>query len=140
MEFTMNKNLVNTYIKYTVKKPILFFTMIIINLLLIIILALLTKTSVIVTHDGVLNNQTIIINDLIISYTGYIYIYNNRNENVYSIAIYETIYQEEKTIFIFEDNIEFSSLINQKQIKVDIPIREITIFERLFLRGGKTNE
>ena len=135
----MNKRLINTYVKYTAKKPILFFAMIIIFLFVIISLTLSTKTNVIIIREGTVDDNIIIINGIYSSHAGRLYVYTNRNEAVHHITIAETIHQYGKTFFVFEDNVEFLGKIEQ-QISVDIPVREITIFERLFLRGGRINE
>lgn len=135
----MSKKFINTYVKYTAKKPILFFAMILVGVLSIVILALTTKTIVIFTGDGVVDGYSIVVNGNIDTYTGFIYAYSDRNERMYSVEIFETIHEEEQTIFLLKGNDEYISTMNQKEIKIDIPIREMTIFERVFLKGGKVN-
>lgn len=133
----MNKKYINTYVKYTVKKPILFFAMIIINIFLIISLSLSTKTSVMLTIDGVVYDRSIVVSGKVDLDTGFIYAYNDRNDQVHSVEISETFYEEGKTIFLLKGDNEYIATMNQCEIKVDIPVREITIFERVFLKGGK---
>ena len=135
----MSKKIIDAYVKYTAKKPILFFAMIVIGVLSIFILSLSTKTSVVVSNDGIVNSYSVTINGEIDSYTGFIYVYNDRNDRVYSIEISETIHKNGQTIFFTEDENEYISTINQQKIKVDVPIREVTIFERVFLKGGRMN-
>jgi len=135
----MNKKLINTYIKYTAKTPILFFAMIIIGVLAIVILSLTTKTNIVVSTDATFENSTVIVDGIFDTYTGFIYIYTNRNEYVFSVGISETIHSDSITIFHLSEN-DFVSNINQRDIGVDIPTREITIFERVFLKAGRINE
>ena len=137
----MNKKFVNTYVKYTAKKPLLFFAMILVGVLSITILALSTKTSLMLSANGVVNGYSIVFNgEADSSYTGFIYVYSDRNEGVYSVEVLKTIHEKEQTIFLLDDNNGYISTMNQQEIKIDIPIREMTIFERVFLKGGKVNE
>lgn len=135
----MKKRFIKFYIKYTTKIPILFFSVILFGVMTIVSLSLLTKTSVIISSDCVINNCSIIVDGKIESHTGFIYVYSDRNEQIYSVEVYETNYENNKTIFLVKGNHEFISDMNKKEIKVDIPIREITILERVFLKGGKIN-
>lgn len=135
----MKNYFINTYVKYTAKKPILFIAMIFIGVFSIIILSLSTKTSVVLTSDGVVDDRSIVVFGKMDSHTGFIYAYNDRNDQVYSVEISETVYEEGETIFILKGDNEYIATMNQQEIKVDIPIREMTIFERVFLKGGKVN-
>lgn len=135
----MKKKFINTYVKYTAKKPILFFAMIFIGVFLIIILSLTTKTSVVLTSDGMVDDHSITVFGKVDSYTGFIYTYNDRNDQVYSIKISETVYEEGQTRFLLKGDNEYITTMNQQEIKVDVPMREMTIFECVFLKGGKVN-
>lgn len=135
----MNKKFVNAYIKYTAKTPILFFTMIIVGVLSIILLSLTTKTNIVVSTDATLEDNAVIVDGIFDTNTGFIYIYTNRNDHVFSVEISETVHSDSITIFYLDKNDLFANII-QRDIGVDIPIREITIFERVFLRGGRINE
>ena len=135
----MSKKLINTYVKYTAKKPVLFFVMILVGVLSIVILSLSTKTNIVITYDGTVEENEIIINGDVDSYTGSIYAYSDRNVGMYSVEITETIHRDGKTIFLLKDDNEYILLMNQQEIKIDIPIHEITIFERVLLKGGKVN-
>lgn len=135
----MNKKFINAYVKYTAKKPILFFAMIFIGVFSILILSFSTKTSIVFTSDGVVNDHSIMVSGKVDSYTGFIYAYNDRNDQVYSVEISETVHAGEQTIFLLKGDNEYITAMNQQEIKVDIPMREMTIFERVFLKGGKVN-
>ena len=72
-----------------------------------------------------------------------------------SLRFPRTIHNDGQTIFFLTGKDEYISPINQKNIQVDIPtremtmdqqqikvgisIREILIFERVFLKGGKVS-
>ena len=135
----MNKKIINTYVNYTAKNPILFFVMLIIGVLSIVILALSTKTNIMISCAGEVSAHSITVSGEFKSCTGYIYAYNDRNEGIYSFEIYETVYNEGTTTFIVKSGTEYIDSMNQHQIRIDIPIREMTIYERVFLKGGKIN-
>mgnify|MGYP000861549520 CR=1 FL=1 len=85
------------------------------------------------------DDHSITVSGKVDSYTGFIYAYNDRNDQMYSIEISETVYEEGQTRFLLKGDNEYIATMNQQEIKVDVPMREMTIFERVFLKGGKVN-
>lgn len=132
----MNTKFINTYIKYTAKKPILFFSMIAVGISLIAVLAITTKTSVMVTYDGLVDSSSVVVNAKIDSYTGVVYAYSDRNEGEYPANISQTIHKNRQTIFILKDN-KYIAVMDHQKIKLEVPIKEITILQLVFLKGGK---
>jgi hypothetical protein len=133
----MNKKKANLYVKLTVKHPLPFIICIIIGLLSLIYITVSTKLNVINTYDGLINEHSIVINNSISSVPDKVYVYTNRNEAVYPLITTNNVsYNADSTTIYIEDNKNF---INSNKVKVDITIGETTLFERVFLKGGKIN-
>ena len=135
----MGKRFINTYVKYVVKKPILFFAMIGVFVFLILFVSLTTKTSLIQSYEGLIFGDTIVINAEINTVPENIYVYENRNEAVYLVNIKSMEHEDNSTVLIIGNNTELHGLPAAENIKIDIPVDEITLFERVFLKGGKVN-
>lgn len=128
----------NTYVKYTVKKPVLFFLLIFVSVGLILLLSITTKTNLFLTCDASIDRDKIIVDGLVESCTGQLYVYDNREERIYPVAISRTVQDGGTTIFYITDT---EALVNlPREVKADIPADEISLFERIFIRGGKSNE
>jgi len=135
----MGKRFINTYVKYVVKKPILFFAMIGVFVFLILYVSLTTQTSLIQSYEGLIFGDTIVINAEINTVPENIYVYENRNEAVYLINIDGIVHEDNLTILSIGNFIELHGLTAAESIKIDIPVGEISLFERIFLKGGKVN-
>jgi hypothetical protein len=135
----MGKRFINTYVKYVVKKPILFFAMIGVFVFLILYVSLTTKTNLIQSYEGLIFGDTIVINAEINTVPENIYVYENRNEAVYLINIDGIVYEDNSTILSIGNNAGLHGLTAAESIKIDIPVGEISLFERIFLKGGKVN-
>ena len=133
------KKLANTYVKYVAKKPVLFLGLLIVSVAIIMILTLTTKTNLVVTYDAVIDEECIRVNDAVTPCKNFLYVYSNRNEYVYRIEMTDRHYDEDSTTFSVIITDELTQL-KQQDIQVDIPVKEISLFERIFLRGGKANE
>ena len=137
---SMDKRFINTYIKYTAKKPILFFVMIGVFLFFILFISFNTKTNLIQSYSGTMAGNTIVINAEINAAPDKIYVYANRNEAVFLITVKNIERTNNKTVLIIDNYAGLLELISAKNINIDIPINEISLFERVFLRCGKVNE
>lgn len=135
----MGKRFINTYIKYTAKKPVLFFAMIGMFLFLILFVSLTTKTSLIQSYDGTIARNTVVINAVINTTPENIYVYENRNEAVYLMNVKNMERMNNTTMLFVDSDAEFLELSATENIKIDIQIGEITLFEHVFLKGGKVN-
>ena len=130
------KKLAYSYVKYVVKKPVLFGALIFISITIIIIMTLTTKINLIVSYDAIIDKDTIKIEKVIEPYANYLYVYSNRNEYVYRFEVRGIKYEKDSTtIFIVASN-EVDGL-EQQGIQVDIPMKEISLFERIFERGER---
>jgi len=136
----MNRRFINTYIKYTAKKPILFFTMIGVFLFSILFISLTTKTNIVKSFSGTMVGNSVIIETEININPYRIYAYVNRNEAVYMIDVNNIKLQNNKTVLLIGNYMELPELISAKNIYIDIPFNEISLFERVFLRGSKIND
>ncbi len=132
------KKIESLYFKYTVKKPILFFAVIAFNVILIMIIAFLTKTSEVITCEAIIEGNHVIVFDNVESHTGYIYVYSDRNEHVYCIEVAQKKAENGGTVFYPITQEDFA-LLDKNNIHADVPIEEISLFERIFMRGGKNN-
>lgn len=132
------KKIENIYVKYTAKKPILFFLLVLVSVSLILFLTVTTKTNLFLTCDASIERDKIIVDGLMESCTGQLYVYDNREEQIYPVEINETVQDDGTTIFYIADAEALSGL--PREVKADIPADEISLFERIFIRGGKSNE
>jgi hypothetical protein len=133
----MGKRFINTYVKYVAKKPILFFAMVCVFVFFILFLSLTTKTSLIQTYDGTMTGNSIVVNTEIKTAPDKIYVYENRNEAVFLVSVTNIDHNDSTTTFFLNDGTELSEISNTGIVKIDIPIGEISLFERIFLKGGK---
>lgn len=135
----MTKKFANTYVEYVAKKPIIFIGAILIYVSLIISITLSVKTNVSKQYNVSLKQETIVVEELIDLYKDVVFLYNDRNEQVYKVEVNRIEHVEDKTIFHLADKGELDSISGEK-VYADIPIEEISLFERIFVRGGKNSE
>ena len=132
----MRKKYANLYVKMTAKSPFLFLILILISTIFLLGVTLTTKVDVIETYEAKVENNQICIqnrNDITLDE---IYVYENRNEAVYKVIIEpEMIRQESNSLEIPVNELGFIPLSDS--VNIDIPIRKITLFRRVFLQGGK---
>ncbi len=132
----MKKQSANLYVKMTAKNPFLFLSLILISVLILLGVTLTTKVDVIETYDAKFENNTIHIENVDYDSLHEIYVYENRNEAVYKIQVeQEMIKKDSNFIEILVKDLDFEP--QAEYVKVDIPVREITLFRRVFLQGGK---
>ena len=86
-----------------------------------------------------MTGNSIVINAEIDAAPDKIYVYENRNEAVYLINVKNMERKDDATMLFIDSGTEFFELSAAENIKIDIPIGEITLFERVFLKGGKIN-
>lgn len=130
------KKFANLYVKMTAKNHSLFLILILVSVLVLFGVTLTTKVDVVATHDAKFENNTIYIQDAGYDALQKIYVYENRNEVVHKIKLEpESVKQNGNSIEIFVKDLGF--IPQTEDIKVDIPVREITLFRRVFLQGGK---
>ena len=133
----IKKSFVPFFVEYAVKKPIIYFAVVFIGLFVFLFLAFTTQIPVVETHNGIIeyDNGTYSIaveKSITPNVVSPLYIYIDRNINVYKVSEYQIV--EDK--IIFSNNFSDVLTIGSK-ISVDIETNSITLFEQIFLKGGK---
>ncbi len=132
----MRKKYANLYVKITAKSPLLFLILILISTIFLFGVTLTTKVDVIETYKAKFENNQICIQDVNDITMNEVYVYENRNEAVYKVIIEPEMFrQESNSLEISVNELEF--IPQSDSVNIDIPIRKITLFRRVFLQGGK---
>lgn len=132
----MRKKYANLYVKMTAKSPLLFLVLILISTIFLFGVTLTTKVDVIETYRAKVENNKICIQDVYDITLTEVYVYENRNEAVYKVIIEpEMVSQETNSLEISVNELGF--IPQSDFVNIDIPIRKITLFRRVFLQGGK---
>ncbi|MGF7048142.1 hypothetical protein J2T13_002649 [Paenibacillus sp. DS2015] len=135
----MNKKKANMYVKLTAKNPVPFIGIVALAVLSLLFLTMSTKLSIINTYDGKMDKQKIVIsNHVITNIPGKVYVYTNRNEKVYPMQTTDKVKYDAGATIIYVEGSENDPDIGN--VKIDVPIGETTLFERVFLKGGKIND
>ena len=135
----MRKKYANLYVKMTAKSPLLFLLLILISIIFLFGVTLTTKVDVIETYKVKVENNKICLQNVNDVTWNQVYVYENRNEAVYKVKIEpEMVRQESKSLEISVNQLGF--IPRSDFVNIDIPIREITLFRRVFLQGGKNKE
>ncbi len=135
----MKQKLVKFYIKYTIHKPVLFIFVIAVGLFSILCLSFTTKTNVISTYDCYIENGIVYVSKKIETQLDVIYLYSDRNEAVYMCSVIKTQIIDDVTSFELskEEGIVNLQDWNMQKMKIDIPCEEMTLFKRVFIKGGR---
>lgn len=132
----MRKKYANLYVKLTAKSPFLFLILILISIIFLFGVTLTTKVDVIETCSVKVENNKICIQNVTDIMSDEVYVYENRNEAVYKVKIEPEIVRQENNSLEISVN-ELGFIPQSDFVNVDIPIRQITLFRRVFLQGGK---
>ncbi len=133
----MRKKYANLYVKMTAKSPLLFLFLILISTIFLFGVTLTTKVDVIETYKAKVENNKICIQDVYDITLTEVYVYENRNEAVYKVIIEpEMVSQGNNSLEISVNELGF--IPQSDFVNIDIPIRKITLFRRVFLQGGKS--
>lgn len=135
----MSKKLINTYVTYTSKKPLIVISVILLGMFLILYMTLSTKTNIIKTYNGSISGNSVTISAKLDKIPDMLYIYKDRNEAIYSVKVVNAEHKAKATVIAVSTDSQTVPFKESDHIKVDIPIGEITLFERVFLKGGKSN-
>ena len=132
----MRKKYANLYVKMTAKSPLLFLILILISTIFLFGVTLTTKVDVIETYKAKFENNQICIQDVNDITMNEVYVYENRNEAVYKVIIEPEMFRQESNSLEISVN-ELGFIPQSDSVNIDIPIRKITLFRRVFLQGGK---
>lgn len=127
------KRRVNRFVRYAVKKPILFVTYILLGLSALLIISLKIRVPVYTTYQGECkagaDNEVIIdLNNTKIDSEKPIYIYISRDDYI----VKTDHYQVQDSLLIISDDI--NSFVG-KEVSVDVEVKEVTLLE-MAIRGG----
>lgn len=132
----MRKKYANLFVKMTAKSPLLFLILILISIIFLFGVTLTTKVDVIKTYNVKVQNNKICIQNASSITLDEVYVYENRNEAVYKVKIEpEMVRQENNSLEIPVKELGF--IPQSDSVNIDVPIRKITLFRRVFLQGGK---
>ncbi len=136
----IKKNTVHLYMKYVVRKPIMFLTFVFICVTLFVNITLNTKIPVSkrYTCDTSFSSNDVLEIQLHKNLNNVdfdtVYIYENRNQYVYSFTDFE---HSDGKITI-RDHDEFpESLRDKNGLFVEVKQDEMNLFELIFVKGGK---
>ena len=132
----MRKKYANLYVKMTAKSPLLFLILILISTIFLFVVTLTTKVDVIETYKAKVENNQICIQDVNDITMNEVYVYENRNEAVYKVIIEPEMFSQESNSLEISVN-KLGFIPQSDSVNIDIPIRKITLFRRVFLQGGK---
>jgi hypothetical protein len=128
------------------KSPILFLSYLTIFIGISLYLTLATKIDIVNTYSALIEMQNdtpyIAFDGKLLVESEKVYTYIDKNIEVYEIYIQSqsASYDTEKSLYEVKDNNlirDFFIKNNGKEIKVDIPKGQITLFRRIFFNGGK---
>lgn len=128
------------------KSPILFLTYLTIFTGISLYLTIATKIDIVNTYSALIEMQNdtpyIAFDGELLVESEKVYTYIDKNIEVYEIHIQSqsASYDTEKSLYEVKDNNlirDFFIKNNGKEIKVDIPEGQITLFRRIFFNGGK---
>lgn len=133
----MKKQTTNKYVKLIVKSPCVFLGLILLCIVALLYITLSTTVDVVKTYEARIEDNRIIILESGPDIPRNIYIYEDRDKVVYHLEI------EPSDVIKYDDyNLiiplgDFAIERGCDFVKVDIPIKEITLFRRVFLQGGR---
>lgn len=120
----------------TAKSPLLFLLLILISIIFLMGVTLMTTVDVIRTYKAKVENNKICVQDIGDIVPDEVYVYENRNEAVYKVMIKpEMVSQENNSLEISVNDLGF--IPQADSVNIDVPLRKITLFRRVFLQGGK---
>lgn len=132
----MRKKYANLYVKMTAKSPLLFLLLILISIIFLMGVTLMTTVDVIKIYNVKVENNKICVQDIGDIVPDEVYVYENRNEAVYKVMIKpEMVSQENNSLEISVNDLGF--IPQADYVNIDVPLRKITLFRRVFLQGGK---
>ena len=122
------------YMKYVIKSPVLFYAFLIGGIVLFFAMTLNTKVAVVKTVEVQVNNNVIVLDSIQGEIGEVVYLYTNRNEQVYKATIYDRKDTVGTTALFFENEQED---ILKGEMKADIVIGENSLLRGVFLKAGR---
>lgn len=128
------------------KSPTLFISYLLIFSLVIVLLTINTSVDIINTYQVTICNissKYYVMSDNILKlYSDKGYLYTDKNKDIYEIHSDNIIYDSTNDYYeIIANDSKLSDFLaenSDKEIKIDIPKGQTTLFNRIFLKGGKS--
>lgn len=120
------------YVKYLIKSSVIFYVFLAIGVALFLYLSLHIKLDVITTYDAQILENNVIINCDCESSSDVLYLYNDRNEDIYKLQIESITCNKDKTIFTINDSINLVG-----DVKAEVVTGKQTLLHKIFVKAGK---
>lgn len=122
------------YMKYVIKSPFLFYAFWFGGILLFLVMTLNTKIAVVKTFEVQAINDTVVLDSIQEEVGEIVYLYTDRNEQVYKAAVYAKEEIEGNTVLILRAR---QPDMPEGGMKADIVIGEESLLRRIFLKAGR---
>lgn len=131
------KSFSKIYVKYIIKKPIIFYIFLLLGICLFLMLTLTLKLETIEKYDAYYQDGIIKVEIDDINSVNKIYAYNNKNEKIYTITVKEIAYEVGNScLHIYEEDIELIQELGSN-FKIEISTGYESLFKRIFVKAGK---
>lgn len=120
--------------KYVIKSPFLFYAFWIGGIILFLAMTLNTKIAVTKTFEVQVINDTVVLDRIQGEVGEIVYLYTDRNERVYKVAVHEKKDSEGKTVLVLKNG---QPDVPEGRMKADIVVGEDSLLRRVFLKAGR---
>lgn len=122
------------------KSPTIFALVVFIHLISIFSLSIKTETYLFSTNTATIEEDVLVVQGEVNIIAEQIYIYSEKNSTVIKDRIICHEYLDGNTYIYISGNEDFLQQNGSKSVTVEIPAEKTTLFNRLFINGGKINE
>ncbi len=131
------KSFSKLYVKYIIKKPIIFYIFLCLGVCLFLVLTLTLKLEIIEKYDAYYEDGIIKVKTDDINNVSKIYAYNNKNEKIHIINVKKYDYEYGNSyLHIYEEDINLIQELGSN-FKIEISIGYESLFKRVFVKAGK---
>ena len=128
-------NFQKRYLKYVIKSPLLFYAFLALGMLLFVCLSLWIRLDVIETYAATLSGNTVTVHEALAPASPTVYLYENRNDKIYKLDYRHIDRQSGATIFTIDAGSDAAAAL-PRDISVDVTVRQQTLLQRIFAKGG----
>lgn len=127
-----NRKFSALYVKYLIKKPIVFYSFLLLFVALFVCLTQSLKLDVFESAQAVISGDTVVLNVPLTGSQTEILVYQNRNEKVYTLTVVDMAVKENQTVVTVEDACGLSG-----PVTAEVVTGRETLFERIFMKAGR---